>query len=100
MYPIRLRYDPSSLGKEFDSRSSEGGKWEGYIGGIRDQGWCGASWAFSTVAVVQDRLAIQSRGHEVVNLAPQNLISCNHKRQHGCTGGYVDVAWNYIKKFG
>ena len=100
MYPIRLKYDPSILEKEFDCRTSHGGKWEGYISAIRDQGWCGASWAFSTVAVVSDRLAIQSEGSEVMKLSTQHLVSCNNKLQKGCKGGYVDIAWNYIKKYG
>lgn len=36
---------------EFDARKT----WPGLISGVRDQGWCGSSWAFSTLGVAQDR---------------------------------------------
>ena len=100
MYPIHLKYDAYVLEREFDSRTSHAGKWSGRISGIRDQGWCASSWAFSTVAGAADRLAIQSKGSQVQDLSPQNLLSCNNRHQKACSRGYVDIAWNYIKKFG
>ena len=61
---------------------------------------CGASWAFSTLAVASDRLAIQSSGKEVISLSVQNLLACNNRGQQGCNGGHLDRAWNYMKRIG
>jgi len=73
--------------------------WPNLIGEIRDQGWCGSSWAVSTASVASDRFAVQSKGKETVTLAPQQLLSCVRKQQ-GCTGGHLDQAWNYIRGTG
>lgn len=51
------------------------------------------------LAVASDRFAIQTKGKETVELAPQHLLSCVRK-QSGCQGGHLDWAWNYIRKIG
>lgn len=91
----KLSSKPESLPREFDSRSH----WPGFISKVRDQGWCGASWAVSTSSVASDRFAIHTKGKETVELAPQHLLSCVRK-QSGCSGGHLDWAWNYIRKIG
>ncbi|XP_022913750.1 uncharacterized peptidase C1-like protein F26E4.3 [Onthophagus taurus] len=96
MNPVRLVYDPYTLPKEFDSDKT----WPGYISGIIDQGWCGSSWALSTVAVASDRYAVISKGLEVVQLSAQHLLSCDNRGQQSCDGGHLDRAWNYFRKFG
>lgn len=96
MNPVRRMYNPDSLPKEFDSRR----EWPRFISDIRDQGWCGASWALSTVDVTTDRYAIMSKGAETVELSAQHLLSCNNRGQQGCNGGYLDRAWMFLKKFG
>ncbi|KHJ47584.1 papain family cysteine protease [Trichuris suis] len=84
------------LPERFDARE----RWPGFIYPVRDQGNCGASWAFSTTAVSADRLAIQSGGKYHHVLSSQQLLSCNQARQRGCNGGYLDRAWWYIRKYG
>jgi hypothetical protein len=119
MYPIKQKYDRNTLPMSFDGRI----EWRDTLQDVRDQGWyefncsiipkcfyarytnswhfrCGASWAFSTAAVAADRLAIQSRGHEVYPLSMQNLLACNNRGQQGCNGGHLDRAWNYMRRFG
>ena len=54
MAPIKFKYDPGQLPRNFDARQ----KWPTVSGQIADQGWCGASWAFSTASVASDRFAI------------------------------------------
>ncbi|KAF2360563.1 Peptidase C1A papain C-terminal [Trinorchestia longiramus] len=51
LYPIFLEYDLSSIPREFDARAV----WKRRISRVRDQGWCGSSWAFSTITVATDR---------------------------------------------
>ncbi|CAN7942287.1 unnamed protein product [Ixodes pacificus] len=78
------------LPEDFDARV----KWAGLVHGIRDQHDCAASWAFSTTAVAADRLSIQSRGVDKVELSPQDLLSClNGGRRVTCQGGHVDRGW-------
>lgn len=91
----KLSNRPESLPRSFDSRNN----WPGLITGIRDQGWCGSSWAISTASVASDRFGIQTKGKEAVELAPQHLLSCVRK-QSGCSGAHLDWAWNYIRKIG
>ena len=62
MAPIRFSYKPRDLPREFDSRA----KWTYLNNHILDQGWCGASWAFSTASVASDRFLIDSKGREDV----------------------------------
>ncbi|XP_069184866.1 tubulointerstitial nephritis antigen-like [Procambarus clarkii] len=98
MYPILLRPDVSRIPRQFDARNKR--EWQGRVSGVSDQGWCGASWAFSTLGVTQDRLSIESLGNETVRLAPQHLLSCDRRGQSGCQGGHVDRAWQYLRRFG
>jgi hypothetical protein len=94
MSAIKFKYNSEDLPEYFDSRE----KWPGKVSGVRDQGWCSASWAFSTTSVASDRFAIE--GETDLELSPQSLISCNTKGQSGCRGGYVDRAWNYLRRYG
>ncbi|KAK8406717.1 hypothetical protein O3P69_007354 [Scylla paramamosain] len=98
MYPILLRPDLRRIPRQFDARYKM--EWRGKISQVRDQGWCGASWAFSTLGVAQDRLAVESQGNESVTLSPQHLLSCDRRGQSGCKGGHVDRAWQYLRRIG
>ncbi|KAA6362172.1 MAG: putative cathepsin B2 cysteine protease, partial [Streblomastix strix] len=73
--------DNSNVPSEFDARK----QWPGLILGVRDQGDCGACWAFSIAENIGNRLGILkcSRGF----MSPQDLISCNDFGS-GCKGGY------------
>lgn len=71
----------------------------GLISRVRDQGWCGSSWAMSTVSMASDRFSITSKGQELVELSPQHLLSCV-KNHNGCHGGHLDTAWNYFRTTG
>ena len=123
MSAIKFRYHQKDLPPFFDARD----KWPGKIEDIRDQGWCGASWAFSTASVASDRWAnmpvyvnnacysnanmmltccpfsrfrFAIEGQSEAELSVQSLLSCNTQGQNGCRGGYVDRAWNYLRRFG
>lgn len=66
---------------------------------IIDQGWCGSSWVISTTSVASDRFAVQSKGKEIVQLSPQQIMSCSRKTR-GCHGGRLDVAFRFLNKNG
>ena len=61
MSAIRFRYDESDLPNQFDARE----KWKNLNSDVLDQGWCGASWAFSTASVASDRFVIDSKGPSI-----------------------------------
>lgn len=74
-------------------------EWRGMISDVRDQGWCGSSWAVSTATVASDRFRIKSRGSELVDLSVQQMLNCVRKQQ-GCHGGHLDFAWHYVRSTG
>lgn len=84
------------LPESFDARQM----WPGLVQRIRNQGRCASSWAFSTTAVAADRLSIQSRGRDKVELSPQDLLSCLNGRRGACHSGHVDRAWRYLVNYG
>jgi len=96
MRPLNPVYDPRRLPRNFDARN----KWHGLIEGVQDQGWCGSSWALSTVSVASDRFAVMSQGLEKVQLSAQHLLACNNRGQRACQGGHLDRAWLFLRKYG
>ena len=98
MHPIRLDPDVSKIPVSFDARKKV--EWAGRVADVCDQGWCGSSWAFSTLGVAQDRLSILAKGLERMELSAQNLLSCAELGQKGCEGGHIDRAWNYLRADG
>ncbi|KAK7100347.1 tubulointerstitial nephritis antigen-like [Littorina saxatilis] len=95
MTAIKVAQD-EALPESFDSRD----KWPDKLHPIRDQGNCASSWAFSTTAVASDRLTIESAGAIIEELSAQHMLSCDTDGQDGCTGGKVDRAWYFLRKFG
>jgi len=90
----------------------------GLMGPIRNQGKCGACWAFSAVGAIESAMAIDkyhsmtqseqgslneklsvqgaNLGSDlglVVPLSEQNLIDCDTLHEKGCTGGLMTTAF-------
>lgn len=95
MTPISQVLVSGTIPRTFDARL----KWPNIISKPKDQGWCGASWVFSTVSVVSDRFAIMTNGKDQTFLSPQQLLSCS-RNQRGCKGGQLTRAWTFIRKYG
>lgn len=83
--------------ESLDSKFSSLNHWSGFISPIRDQGWCGSSWAVSTASVASDRFGIKSKSP--IDLSSQHLLSCA-KHQQGCVGGHLDNAWRFLNRLG
>ena len=83
----------NDIPSSFDARSQWGSK----VHPIRNQGQCGSCWAFGATEALTDRLAITGKADVV--LSPQHLVSCD-RGNYGCNGGYLNVAWNFMKSTG
>ena len=63
------------------------------VTGVKNQGQCSASWAFSATGAVEG----QMKQGQLVPLSEQNLIDCSASFGiTGCHGGTVDNAFKYI----
>ena len=71
----------------------------GAVTGIKNEGSCGACWAFSTTGAVEGAWMIA--GNPLVSLSEQQLIDCSSSYGNfGCSGGYMDTSFKYIVDYG
>lgn len=65
---------------------------------VRDQGSCGACYAFSAIAGVESAYLIDL--NQTIALSEQHLVDCSiFLGNFGCNGGWTDYALNYIIYF-
>ncbi|MDR3540719.1 MAG: C1 family peptidase, partial [Desulfosporosinus sp.] len=69
----RLADAPVVPPESFDGRVV----WRDFIYPVRDQGSCGACWAFATADCLSIRLAIATMGHHKPRLSPAQMVFCN-----------------------
>jgi KDEL-tailed cysteine endopeptidase len=72
---------------------------KGVVTPVKNQGDCGACWAFSSTGSTECRYAI---ANGVLNsLSEQQLVDCSHEDgNNGCSGGQMDGAFKYIESNG
>ncbi|KAI3764153.1 hypothetical protein L2E82_14156 [Cichorium intybus] len=84
---------PEVLPKNLDWRK------KGAVTHVRDQGRCGACWAFSVVAAIEGINKI--KGGNLTYLSEQMLVDCDvNNGDIGCRGGIMVKAYDFVKKNG
>ena len=69
---------------------------KGIVSPIKNQGYCGSCWAFSTIASLEGQFA--KKIGKLTQLSEQNLIDCSTTRygSFGCNGGVITGAFKFI----
>jgi len=67
---------------------------KGMVTPVKDQGTCGAGWAFSAVGALESAWAIASAW--LVSLSEQQFVDCS-KQNFGCNGGSMTSAFKDAK---
>ncbi|KAG6440257.1 hypothetical protein O3G_MSEX001181 [Manduca sexta] len=67
---------------------------KGVIGPVKDQGLCGACWAFSTVGTMEAMRAINTGTLETLSV--QEVIDCAGLGNSGCAGGDICLLLDWL----
>ena len=71
---------------------------KGAVTPVKDQGQCGSCWSFGTTGDIEGTYFLA--GNDLISLSEEELVQCNNKTDHGCEGGLMDNAFEWVEKHG
>lgn len=83
-----LEQDVNNLPSSMDWRAN------GWVTDVKDQGQCGSCWAFSAVGAMEGQHANVTGN--LTSLSEQNLVDCITNGCFGCSGGWMNVAMEWV----
>ena len=90
-FPQLGQYSEGNLPADFDWRAL------GAVTSVKNQGYCGSCWSFSTAADVEGAYFLKTG--ELISLSNQQMVECS-TQNYGCGGGYVWHAMQYVEHVG
>ncbi|XP_067086492.1 digestive cysteine proteinase 2 [Osmerus mordax] len=67
----------------------------GFVTEVKDQGYCGSCWAFSTTGAIEGQ--VFKRTGQQLSLSEQNLVDCSKPYgTYGCSGAWMANAYDYV----
>ncbi|XP_046905539.1 procathepsin L isoform X2 [Hypomesus transpacificus] len=67
----------------------------GLVTEVKDQGYCGSCWAFSTTGAIEGQI-FKKTGQQL-SLSEQNLVDCSKPYgTYGCSGAWMANAYDYV----
>jgi len=74
----------------------------GAVTGVKDQGYCGSCWSFSTTGAIEG--AYYNKYNTLTSFSEQYLVSCDNRKNGGtdmgCNGGLMDSAFEWSEDHG
>lgn len=70
---------------------------QGVVSPVKNQGHCGSCWAFSAIGNIEAVYKIKTGKNQL--FSEQQLVDCDSV-DHGCRGGLMEYAYEYLEKNG